>query len=137
MQFMMILKANPEYEAGKLPDPRLMAAIAERSERAQNAGKLVISGGLLPSRNGARVQVADGKVNVIDGPFAETKELVGGFAILEADSREEAIESAKAYMQMHVDILGPSYEGQMEVRQLMGAEYISEHCGEAQKTAKK
>ena len=137
MQFMMILKANPDYEAGKSPDPRLMAAITERSEQAQRAGKLVISGGLLPSRSGARIQVSAGQVSVIDGPFAETKELVGGFAILEAASREEAIEGAKAYMQMHADILGPSYEGQMEVRQLMGPAYIGEHCGEEAIVAKK
>ena len=127
MQFMMLLKANPDYEAGKMPDPRLMAAVAERSSQAQQAGNLIVSGGLLPSSAGVRVNVANGKVSVTDGPFAETRELVGGFAIMEAKSREEAIEMAKSYMQMHADILGPAYEGQLEVRQLMNAQHFEEH----------
>ena len=127
MQFMMLLKANPDYEAGKMPDQRLMVALAERSAQAQKDGNLVVSGGLLPSSAGARVNVANGKVSVTDGPFAETRELVGGFAIMEAKSREEAIDMAKSYMQMHADILGPAYQGQLEVRQLMSAQFVEEH----------
>ena len=60
--------------------------------------------------------MAGGKTSVIDGPFAETKELVGGFAIFDLASKEEAIESGKQFMQIHADILGPSYEGELEIR---------------------
>jgi hypothetical protein len=82
------------------------------------AGILVSTGGLLPSSKGAKIQVANGKANVIDGPFAETKELIGGFAILNADSKEDAIRMGREFMQIHIDILGPSYTGEMEIRQM-------------------
>jgi len=79
---------------------------------------MIQSGGLLPSANGARVRVSGGKMTVTDGPFAETKELIGGFAILEAESKEEAIRLGKEFMQLHVDVLGQSYDGTLEVRQM-------------------
>jgi len=137
MQFMMILKSTAHSEAGGGLDPRLGAAINEQAERDKRTGKLVVTGALLPSSKGARVAVANGNVSVTDGPFSETKELVGGFAIMEAASREEAIEGAKAFMQLYADVLGPSYEGQIEVRPLMMPAYINERCVEAQGTAKK
>jgi len=62
------------------------------------------------------VRASGGKMTVTDGPFAETKELIGGFAILEAASKEEAIELGKKFMQLHVDVLGQTYEGTLEVR---------------------
>ena len=96
---------------------------------------LLESGGLLPSSKGARIQVGGGKLNVVDGPFAETKELVGGFAIMKADSRDEAIEMGKAFMQIHVDVLGPEYEGQLEIRQLMDAPNCAEQYAEAEQEA--
>ncbi|HEX6879176.1 MAG TPA: YciI family protein [Terriglobales bacterium] len=118
MQFMMIVKARPDYEAGAPPNPELLAVIAKHSEEAVKAGILVASGGLLPSSKGARVNVKGGKLSVTDGPFAETKELVGGFAILNASSREEAIQMGKAFMQLHIDVLGDVYEGELEIRQM-------------------
>jgi len=137
MQFMMILKSTAHSEAGGGLDPRLAAAITERAEKEKRAGKLLATGALLPSSAGARINVANGSVSVTDGPFSETKELVGGFAIFELNSREEAIEGAKGLMQLYADVLGPSYEGQIEVRPLMRPAYISEHCSEAQTTATK
>jgi len=116
MRFMMIVKADPGYEAGRQPDPALLTAIGKLSEEMTKAGVLLQSGGLLPSSKGARVRVSGGKMSVTDGPFAETKELVGGFAILNAASKEEAIRLGKEFMQLHVDVLGPSYEGTLEVR---------------------
>jgi hypothetical protein len=116
MRFMMIVKADPSYEAGRPPDPALMAAVGKLSEEMSKRGVLLQSGGLLPSSKGARVQVSRGKMTVTDGPFAETKELIGGFAILEAASKEEAIRLGKEFMQLHVDVLGQSYEGTLEVR---------------------
>jgi hypothetical protein len=116
MRFMMIVKADQAYEAGRPPVPALIAAIGKHSEEMAKAGVLLQSGGLLPSSKGARVQVSGGKMTVTDGPFAETKELIGGFAILEAASKEEAIRLGKEFMQLHVDVLGQSYEGTLEVR---------------------
>ena len=118
MRFMMMMKCK-ESEAGRLPDPRLMAAIMKHGEEARKAGTLLETGGLEATSKGARIRVAQGKASVIDGPFAETKELIGGFAILKANSKEEAIEMGRAFMQLHIDVLGPAYEGEMEIRQMM------------------
>jgi hypothetical protein len=116
MRFMMIVKANPSYEAGQPPNPALIAAVGELSQKLTKAGVMLQSGGLLPSSQGARVRVSGGKMTVTDGPFAETKELIGGFAILEAASKEEAVRLGKEFMQLHVDVLGQSYDGTLEVR---------------------
>jgi len=118
MRFMMIVKADPSYEAGQPPNPALIAAVGELSQKLTKTGVMIQSGGLLPSANGARVRVSGGKMTVTDGPFAETKELIGGFAILEAESKEEAIRLGKEFMQLHVDVLGQSYDGTLEVRQM-------------------
>src|SRR5262245_49681441 len=80
MRFMMIVKADADYEAGRPFDPALLDAVGRFAEQKANAGVLLQQGGLLPSSAGARVRVAGGKMSVTDGPFAETKELVGGFA---------------------------------------------------------
>lgn len=122
MRFMMIMKANQNYEAGQMPDPKLIAAIAKHSEEMSKAGILLDTGGLLPSAAGARIRVGNSKMSVTDGPFAETKELIGGFAILKADSKAEAIQMGKEFLQLHIDVLGPAYEGEMEIRQMMGPE---------------
>ena len=127
MRFMMIVKADPTYEAGTPPDPALIAAIGALSEKMTKAGVLLQSGGLQPSSNGARVGVSKGKMSVVDGPFVETKELIGGFAILEAASREEAIRLGKEFMQVHIDVLGESYEGTLEVRAMFDP--ASGQCG--------
>lgn len=121
MRFMMILKATKDSEASRPPNPKLVAATAKLAEEANQAGVLVDSGGLLPSSQGARIHVSGGKTCLIDGPFAETKELVGGFAIFDLKSKEEAIEMATHYMQVHADILGPAYEGELEIRPIFGA----------------
>jgi len=119
MRFMMIVKGNKDYEAGKPPSPELMAAIGKLSEQEARAGILLDSGGLLPSAAGAKVRVAGGKVTVIDGPFSEAKELIGGYAILKAGSKVEAIEMGKRFMALHAEILGTAYEGELEIRQMM------------------
>jgi hypothetical protein len=64
--------------------------------------------------------VSAGKTSVVDGPFAETKELVGGYAIFDLKSKEEAVRMGKDFMQLHADILGPSYEGELEIRPMFG-----------------
>jgi hypothetical protein len=122
MRFMMIVKANADYEAGKPPNPELMAAVARLGEEQMKKGVLLMTGGLLPSSAGARVYVSGDSLEVKDGPFSETKELVGGFAIMQCRSRAEAIEHGRAFMQLHRRVMGPTYEGQLEIRQLVGPE---------------
>jgi hypothetical protein len=128
MKFMMIVKANQDSEAGKPPDPRVLAEIGKHSEEMIKKGILLETGGLLPSSKGARIQVNGKKMVVIDGPFTETKELIGGYAILKASSKQEAIEMGKAFMKLHTDVLGESYEGQLEIRQLMDFEAVIDNC---------
>src|SRR5678815_4042482 len=98
MRFMMIVKADREFEEGRPPNPELMAAIAKLADEATKRGQMVAAGGLLPSSQGVRIRVSGGKTSVIDGPFAETKELVGGFAIFDLSSKEEAIENGRQFM---------------------------------------
>ncbi len=118
MKFMLIAKATRESEAGLPPDPRLMAAIGNLTQEMAKSGVLVGGGGLAPSSSGARVRVANGKVSVTDGPFPEAKELIGGYAIVDVKSKHEAIELSNRFWQLHAEILGPSYIGEGEIRQL-------------------
>jgi hypothetical protein len=118
---MMLVKANRDFEAGLPPKPELIAAIGRLAEEATKRGVMLGTGGLLPSSQATRIRVANGKTSVTDGPFAETKELVGGYAIFELQSKEEAIHEGKRFMKVHVDVLGPSYEGELEIRPMFGA----------------
>ena len=95
MKFMLIAKATKDSEAGVLPDPRLMAAIGKLTEEMTKAGVMLAGEGLHPSSKGARVRFQGGKKTVIDGPFAETKELIAGFWLWQVKSKEEAIEWLK------------------------------------------
>ena len=125
MKFMLIANATRESEAGLPPDPMLMAAIAGFSDELAKAGVLASTGGLAPSSMGAKVRVSGGKVLVTDGPFAETREVIGGYAIVDVSSKDEAIAVAKRFWQLHADVLGPSYEGGGEIRQL----FFEAQCG--------
>ena len=119
---MVMLDRNTEaarnYEAGMPPDPKLEAAMGRHIEELTKSGNLLEAVGLLPLAQGARVRAAGGRLTVTDGPFAESKEVVGGYAILRAKSKDEAIELGKAFMKLHLDAIGPSYEGTVEVRQM-------------------
>ncbi len=119
MRFMMMVKGDEKYEAGTPPSPELMAAIGKLEKQDRQAGIVLESGGLLPSSKGAKIRAGRGKLTVIDGPFSEAKELIGGYAIIRAGSKQEAIEHGKRFMQVHVDVLGASYQGELEIRQLM------------------
>ena len=83
-------------------------------------GNLVMTGGLTPSANGALVHLRDGKLDVVDGPFAESKELIGGFAMWELRDKDEAIEKSRQFLQLHVDHW-PGFDATIEVRELMDA----------------
>src|SRR5262249_6175300 len=125
MKFMLISYATNEWEAGLPPDPRLVAAIPRLYGKMPKGASLLSTGGLAPSSLGASVRVSGGNVVVTDGPFAETKEIVGGFAIVEAASMEEAIAISKGFWDLHVEVLGPSYEGGGEIRQMFHLEECS------------
>jgi hypothetical protein len=116
MRFMMIVKSS---EASGFPPQPLMEAIAKLSEEAVKAGTMVGSGGLGPTALGASVRITRGEVIVTDGPFTETKEVVGGYAQFELASKEEAVKSAIKFMQLHKE-LWPGWEGECEVRQMYG-----------------
>ena len=119
MRFIMMAKADAAYEAGSPPDPKLMELIGELGAEAVRAGKLVFQAGLQPTRAGWRMGLAKGKTYAVDGPFAETKEVIGGFAILEAGSTKEAIELTKRFLRVH----GDEWDIECEVRQLDGPEF--------------
>lgn len=118
MRFMMMVKGDKNHEAGLPPDPALIAAIGKHSEDMVRSGVMLANGGLMPSATGARVRASRGNLSVTDGPFTETKELIGGYAIVEAKSRDDAIELGKQFMALHVRVLGDAYDGECEVRQM-------------------
>ena len=95
MRFMVMVKADQNSEAGKLPSEALLAAMGKYNEELVNAGVMLAGEGLQPSSKGARVKFSGGKTTVIDGPFTEAKELVAGFWLWEVKSKEEAIEWVK------------------------------------------
>lgn len=121
MRYMMLVTSTENWEAGVQPDPKFVAAMGKLAAEAIKAGKMLDMGGLLPSSKATRIRAAAGKVSVTDGPFAETKELVGGYAIFNLQSKEEALKIGRDFMQLHVDFLGSSYEGQLEIRPMADA----------------
>jgi len=114
MRFLMMVKSK---EGQGQPPPALMEAIGRHGAEATQNGTMVLSGGLYPASTGARVRVSGGTVRVTDGPFAEAKEVVGGFAIFDLKSREEAVEAARHFMELHRQHW-PGWEGETELRQL-------------------
>ena len=113
MRFMMIVKASKESEAGVLPSEKELADMAKYNEELLKAGVLLAGEGLQASSKGARVRYSGTKRTVIDGPFAEAKELIAGFWLIQAKSKEEALEWARRV---------PFNDGEVEVRQLFELE---------------
>jgi hypothetical protein len=103
------------------PPKELMDAIAKLSEEAAKAGTMVASGGLAPTGASTRVRVSRGQITTTDGPFTEAKEIVGGFAIFDLKSKEEAVEGALRFMELHKKHW-PGWEGETEIRQMYGPE---------------
>ena len=115
MRFMMMVRANAQTEAGEMPDDeRLMAAMADYHEQLAQAGVLLDASGLQPSAKGWRVRHAGGRATVIDGPYAESKELIAGYTLIQVRSREEALEWARRFPAP----FGEGRDGEIEVRQL-------------------
>ena len=117
MRFMVMVKATKESESGTPPTPEAMAAMQKYNEELVKAGILLAAEGLSPSSKGARVKFSGDKRIVIDGPFAETKELVAGFTIINVASKEEAIEWVK-----RVPNIFPNGEAEVEIRKVMDVE---------------
>ena len=120
MRFMMIVK---HAENQGPPPKQLMDAIAKLAEDEAKAGTMLGSGGLGPTALGASVRLSGGKVTVTDGPFTEAKEVVGGYAQFELKSKEEAVESAVRFMELHKKHW-QGWEGETEVRQMFGPEDV-------------
>jgi hypothetical protein len=116
MRFMIIVKATKESEAGVMPSEKLLADMGKFNEELAKAGVLLAGEGLQPSSKGARVKFSGKKRTVVDGPFAETKELIAGFWLLEVRSKEEAIEWIKRAPNPHEG------ESEIEIRQVFEAE---------------
>jgi len=124
MKYLMMIKldrnseAAKSYEAGTPPPEKLMEAMTKLMGDLASKGKLVDTAGLAPVAKGAKVRAAGGKLILTDGPFIESKEVIGGYAVIQADSKAEALEISREFMQVHVDVLGPSYEGELEIREI-------------------
>jgi hypothetical protein len=116
MRFMILIKATKDTEAGALPDQKMLAEMGKFNEELVKAGVMLAGEGLQPSSKGARVKFSGGKRTVIDGPFAETKELICGFWVWQVKSKEEAIEWVKRCPNPHNE------DTEIEIRQIFEAE---------------
>src|SRR6202021_4100900 len=101
MRFMFIVKTAPPAP----PTPKLIEAMHKLADREIKAGRVLDSGGLMPLATGAQVRITDGQLSVVDGPFVEAKEVIGGYAIFELPGKEEAGASARGFMQLHKDFM--------------------------------
>ena len=116
MRFMYIVtSAHPGP-----PTPELLEAMHKLAQREIKARRMLDNGGLMPLAMGAQVRIKGGQLSVVDGPFVETKEVIGGYAIFELRDKEEAVASAKEFMQLHKDLM-PGWEGTCELRMFAGA----------------
>lgn len=129
MRFLSIYKS---VETGAPPTPEEMAAMGQLIEESIRSGELIATEGCLPSALGARVRLANGQITVTDGPFSEAKEVVGGFAVLEATSKEHAIELARKFLRVAGDgecEIRQIYEGPAEVSGADGVVGHAADCG--------
>src|SRR5512138_636329 len=117
MRFMIIRKADQQTEAGVMPTEEILTVMGNYMQQMNDAGILLAGEGLRPSKDGARVRFSQGKPRVVDGPFAETKELIGGWCLIRVGSRAEAIEWAKRW-----PAVGTESDVELEIRQLYEAD---------------
>ncbi|WP_409267303.1 YciI family protein [Massilia sp. BHUDP2] len=114
MRFMIIVKATPDTEAGIMPAQSLFDAMTAYNQELARAGVLLDANGLRPSRDGWRIRYDEGRRTVTDGPFADTKELIAGYTLIQVRSREEAMEWSRRFPNPH----GEFADAEIEVRQL-------------------
>ena len=115
MRYLSIIRANEQQGA---PPQALLDAIGQQVTKTLEDGTMVSTGGLAPSAAGVRIRIKAGRLTVTDGPFAETKEVIGGYAVLAGDSREDVVRATKEFMQLHLDHW-PGWEGECELRELV------------------
>src|ERR1700686_2334782 len=115
MRFMFIVKSAH----AAAPTPKLIEAMHKLADREIKAGRMLDNGGLMPLAMGAQVRITDGQLSVVDGPFVEAKEVIGGYAIFELRNKEEAVALAVEFMQLHKDLM-PGWEGTCELRAFAG-----------------
>jgi len=116
MRFMYIVTSADHGQ----PTPQLLEAMHKLADREIKAGRMLDNGGLMPLATGAQVRIADGKLSVVDGPFVEAKEVIGGYAIFELPGKEEALAMAVEFMQLHKDHM-PQWQGVCELRPFANA----------------
>lgn len=118
MQFLMLIKIanSADYEAGKSVGPELDAAMGELMAEWTRDGAFVSAAGLKPTSQGARVRLVSGKTLLTDGPFTESKEVVGGFFILEAKDKAAAVDMTRRFVDLHGKVLGADFQLECEVR---------------------
>ncbi len=114
MRYMMFIKHAEDLRQADVP-ASLHEEMGKFIEETTNSGNFVSGAGLQPSSAGARVKLKSGKITVMDGPFTESKEIVGGYAIIDAKTREEALAIARRFMELHLKHW-PTFEGESEVR---------------------
>ena len=114
MKYLSFIRHSEKFRE-TTPPPALMEAMGKFVERSFKDGSLVDTGGLLPSKDGMRLRLQSGKITVTDGPFTESKEVIGGWAILKADTKADAIRIATEFMELHRKYW-PGFEGESEVR---------------------
>ena len=116
MRYMMFVKHPADYDVGDVP-PALFGAMGKLVEEYTQNGMLIDGAGLQPLAKGTRVRVAGGKITVTDGPFSEAKEVVGGYALIEAKTHADAVALATKFMELH-RTHWPEFEGESEIRPL-------------------
>lgn len=120
MRFMILVKATRDSEAGVMPSHHVFTAMADYHEQLSKAGVLLDANGLQPTSKGFRIKYSGAKRTLVDGPFAEAKELIAGYTIIQVKSREEALEWARRFPNPHDE------EGEIEVRQMFELEDFGE-----------
>jgi hypothetical protein len=117
MRYMMIVRGSENFAASGPPPAALIEAIDRLGEEAAKKGTMVSFGGLKPTSSGARMRITNGKIVTTDGPFTESKELIGEFSIFNVASKEEALEEARKLMELH-RVHWPNWEGETEIRMM-------------------
>jgi hypothetical protein len=110
MRFLSMIRLDEKR--GQVPSEQLMNDMGKLMEEMTREGTLISTAGLRPTAEGARVRLRGGRLSTTDGPFTETREVIGGYAIVEAKSRDEAVELGKQFMDVHVTVLGSAYDGE-------------------------
>jgi hypothetical protein len=124
MRFMTIVKSAEKFG---FPPPELLEAVERLRLEAVHAGVMIETGGLAPTATGTSVRLRAGQLSVVDGPFTESKEVVGGYAVFELESQKEALEWTRRFMELHKEHW-PAWEGTTEIRQM----FVSNDCAEIQ-----